>query len=139
MHYHLSILIGVDMLVATERHDLLAQFSTQRLEAESWVLNCVVFGLNNRYTIVREEDASTTVPIVAIDPYAHHVVAAVKLVQQALDRDFASAKITADAYDDLVSTLTQALQHLPSSSKSVQIARHKVSSQPLYSQTSMGG
>ncbi|ETN41567.1 uncharacterized protein HMPREF1541_03503 [Cyphellophora europaea CBS 101466] len=138
MHYHLSILIGVDTLAASERQDLLAQFSAKRTEAESWVLNCLQFGLNNKYTISRDE-ISATVPIMAIDPYAHHVVAAVKLMQQAIDRDFAALKISADAYNDLVSTLTQALQHLPASSKSVQLARSKAQSQPLYSQTSIGG
>jgi hypothetical protein len=138
MHYHLSILIAVDTLAASERQDLLSQFSSKRVEAESWVLNCLVFGLNNKYTISRGE-SSTTVPIMAIDPYAHHIVAAVKLMQQAIDRDYAASKMSADAYNDLVSTLTQALQHLPASSKSVQVARNRVQSQPLYSQTSMGG
>lgn len=138
LHYHLSILIGVDMLAATDRQDLLAQFASKRIEAESWVLNCLVFGLNNKYTIV-SDGISRTVQLVAIDPYAHHVVAAVKLMQQALDRDFAAAKITTEAYYELVSTLTQALQQLPASSKSVQIARQKTPAQPLYSQTFMGG
>lgn len=138
MHYHLSLLIAVDALTASERHDLLTQFSPKRVEAESWVLNCLVFGLNNKYT-VSYGDSAVTVPIMAIDPYAHHIVAAVKLMQQAIDRDFAASKMTADAYNDLVSTLTQALQHLPASSKSVQVARNRVQSQPLYSQTSMGG
>lgn len=138
MHYHLAILIGVDMLSATERHDLSSQFSPQRIEAESGVLNCLVFGLNNKYTVSNGEH-SATVPIMAIDPYAHHIVAATKLMQQAIDRDYAAAKISVDAYNDLVSTLTQTLQHLPPSSKSVQAARSKVQSQPLYSQSSMGG
>lgn len=137
MHYHLSILVGVDMLEATGRHDLLTKFSAKRVEAESCVLNCLVFGLNNQYTISQGE-ATITVPIIAIDPYAHHAVAAVRLMQQAIDRDSAARKITADAYGNLFSTLTQALQHLPASSKSVQAARNKVPSQPLYSRMSMG-
>jgi hypothetical protein len=138
MHFHLAVLVAVDALESSERHDLLDEFSPKRVEAESWVLNCLVFGLNNKYTISQGGN-STTVPIMAIDPYAHHIVAAVKLMQQAIDRDYAATKITLDAYNDLVSTLTQALQHLPASSKSVQIARSRVQSQPLYSQTTMGG
>jgi hypothetical protein len=138
MHFNLAILIAVDSLSASERHDLLKQFSAKRVEAESWVLNCLVFGLTNKYTI-SQGTQSATVPIMAFDPYAHHIVAAVKLMQQAIDRDFAASKITTDAYNDLATTLAQALQHLPASSKSVQAARNKAHSQPLYSQSFMGG
>jgi hypothetical protein len=138
MHYNLAILIAVDSLTASERRDLLNQFSAKRVEAESWVLNCLVFGLTNKFTISQGRH-SATVPIIAFDPYAHHIVAAVKLMQQAIDRDYAASKITTDAYNDLVATLTQALQHLPASSKSVQVARNKAHSQPLYSQSFMGG
>jgi hypothetical protein len=138
MHYHLSILVAVDMLAALDRHDLLTKFSVKRIEAESWVLNCLVFGLNNKYTLICD-GSSITVPILAIDPYAHHVLAAVKLMQQTLDRDYAVAKMSSDAYNDLVLTLTKALQHLPASSKSIQAARSKIASQPLYSSSSIGG
>src|SRR5690348_17004329 len=126
----------VDIAQATDRQDLLLEFTSKRVDAESWVLNSLKFGLANRYTIRRapEEDGShpqsgglqspsVTVSLISIDPYAHHVVAAVKLMQQAIDRDFGAGKIAADAYHDLLSTLTETLGRLPQGSKSVQIAR----------------
>lgn len=144
MHYHLCILMLVDIAEATDRQDLLIEFTPKRVDAESWVLNCLKFGLANKYTIRRgAEDtseqhvpgnntrAAATVSLIAIDPYAHHVVAAVKLMQQALDRDYASGKITSDAHQDLLSTLKETLSCLPQGSKSVQIARTSLS-QPLY-------
>lgn len=144
LHYHLCILMLVDIAQATDRQDLLLEFTSKRVDAESWVLNCLKFGLANRYTIRRatEQDSShpqssglqfpsVTISLISIDPYAHHVVAAVKLMQQAIDRDFGAGKITADAYHDLLSTLTETLGRLPQGSKSVQIARASLS-QPLY-------
>ncbi|KIW13473.1 hypothetical protein PV08_08661 [Exophiala spinifera] len=150
LHYNLSILMLVDMIAATDRHDLLTRFSAKRIDAESAVLNSLMFGLTNRYTVQIQSDdvavtsrlSNTQIPtftasLVAIDPYAHHAVAAVKLMQKAIDRDFASGKISADAYRSLLSTLTQTLEQLPQGSKSVQIiradlARVEVASQPLY-------
>jgi hypothetical protein len=125
-----------DIVTATHREDLLSLFSAKRVDAESWVMNCLMFGLNNKYTLCLQSDssnsdpktgsmqsASITVPLVAIDTYHHHVVAAVKLMQQAIDRDFAAGKISADAYRNLLSTLTQTLEQLPQCSKSVETAR----------------
>ncbi|KIW42828.1 uncharacterized protein PV06_06339 [Exophiala oligosperma] len=150
LHYNLSILMLVDMIAATDRHDLLTRFSAKRVDAESAVLNSLMFGLTNRYTVQIQSDDATvnsklsnaqvptfTSSLVAIDPYAHHAVAAVKLMQKAIDRDFAGGKISADAYRSLLSTLTQTLDQLPQGSKSVQIiradlARVEVASQPLY-------
>ncbi|KIW72042.1 hypothetical protein, variant [Phialophora macrospora] len=133
LHYNLAILMVTDIATATLREDLLSLFSTKRVDAETWVMNCLAFGLNNKYTLKlhRSPDAahpptpsqqatSITVPLVAIDPYPHHVVAAVKLMQHAIDRDFAAEKISTDAYSNLHSTLKQTLSHLPRVSKSVQ-------------------
>lgn len=144
MHYHLCILMLVDIAEATDRQDLLMEFTPKRVDAESWVLNCLKFGIANKYTIRRTTDdaseqltssskprAAATVSLIALDPYAHHVVAAVKLMQQALDRDYASGKLNSDAHQDLLSTLKETLSCLPQGSKSVQIARASLS-QPLY-------
>lgn len=135
----------VDIAEATDRRDLLLEFTSKKVDAESWVLNSLKFGLVSRYTLRRDPDSSTieqqssdntissiTVSLIAVDPYAHHVVAAVKLMQQAIDRDYAVGKISTDAYHDLLSTLTETLSQLPQGSKSVQIAKNSVSSQPLY-------
>ena len=133
LHYNLAILMVTDIATATLREDLLALFSSKRVDAETWVMNCLAFGLNNKYTVKLQRDlvsagpetrpqqsTSITVPLVAIDPYPHHVVAAVKLMQNAIDRDFTAEKISADAYSNLRSTLKQALSQLPQVSKSVQ-------------------
>ncbi|KAJ9606409.1 hypothetical protein H2200_009370 [Cladophialophora chaetospira] len=132
LHYNLAILMVTDIATATMREDLLALFSPKRVDAETWVMNCLAFGLNNKYTTKLQRDpnstdlqtrpqqlTSITVPLVAIDPYPHHVVAAVKLMQNAIDRDFAAEKISADAYSNLRSTLKQTLSQLPQVSKSV--------------------
>ena len=145
LHYHLCILMLVDVAEATDRHDLLHEFASKRRDAESWVLNCLKLGLANRYTLHRTPDpnptgeqqsgpllSSVTVSLIALDPYAHHVVAAVKLMQEAIHRDYDAGTISTDAYHDLLSTLTEALAQLPPGSKSVQIARASLSPQPLY-------
>lgn len=133
LHYNLAILMVTDIATATLREDLLTLFSAKRVDAETWVMNCLAFGLNNKYTLKLQRDqdhvdseirsqhpTSMTVPLVAIDPYPHHVVAAVKLMQNAIDRDFAAQKISGDAYNNLRSTLKHALTQLPQVSKSVQ-------------------
>ena len=88
LHYHLPILMLVDILIVSERHDLLSQFSAQRVEAESAVLNTLIFGLNNKYCLylpfdhgnrdphmedgsIYQSENSISVPLVAIDPYPH--------------------------------------------------------------------
>ncbi|RVX70373.1 hypothetical protein B0A52_05872 [Exophiala mesophila] len=131
LHLNLCILMVSDMLIATNRDDLLLLFSAKSVNAESWVMNCLVFGLSNKYTLqlpagftaTASKSDTVTVPLVAIDPYAHHVVAAVKLMQQAIDRDLRAGKIGSDAYSDMLTTLMQTLEHLPQCSKSVQSAR----------------
>ncbi|OAP63781.1 hypothetical protein AYL99_03008 [Fonsecaea erecta] len=150
LHYNLAILMVTDIATATLREDLLSLFSAKRVDAETWVMNCLVFGLNNKYTLklqpeppVSEQEmapnqsTSLTVPLIAIDPYPHHVVAAVKLMQHAIDRDFGADKISRDAYNNLRSTLKHTLEQLPQVSKSVQTTRAEFETaefppQPLY-------
>ncbi|KYG50053.1 hypothetical protein M433DRAFT_579 [Acidomyces richmondensis BFW] len=139
LHYHLAILLSVDIVDATERFDLLPQLIAHRNEAESWVLNCLDFGLNNTFTLrVRRrsvknfsesEVSSVTVPIISIDPYAHHVVAGVQLLRKAIRRDYTCNKISEGVCNNLLITLKRALQHLPSGSKSVQVARADLESE----------
>lgn len=150
LHYHLPILILVDILMVNERHDLLSQFSAKRMDAESSVLNTLIFGLNNKYTfslpinsnsncgrdtesplLPQGSKTSISVPLVAIDPYPHHVVAAVRLLQQTIDKDFVEGKICADAYRNLSSTLTETAQCLPASSQAVQVVKAEISAQMM--------
>lgn len=138
LHYHLSILMLVDVIEVTDRHDLLADLGEISSDAETTVVNTLAFGLHNTMILKRrtgydsgnELSSETTfkVPIISIDPYPHHVVASVQLVRKSIDRGFDTGKITEDTYHDLLSTLERTLEHLPQSSKSVQAARAKFAS-----------
>ncbi|KAK6447207.1 hypothetical protein FP744_10003457 [Trichoderma asperellum] len=144
LHSHLSILMVLDMIEVVDRYDLLADLKDASIEAENTVMNALAFGLHNTITLRRAIDSPSppglpresgttrsmtfTVPLIAIDPYPHHVVASVQLMRKAIDRDYRNQKITQELYDSLNSTLESALKHLPQSSKSVQAARQKLSS-----------
>ncbi|KAF5011991.1 hypothetical protein FDECE_1931 [Fusarium decemcellulare] len=143
LHYHLSILMLVDVMEVTDRHDLLADIADISTDAENTVMNTLAFGLHNTFTLRRPSDQNSidslqegargnetafTVPIVSIDPYPHHAVAGVQLLRKAIDRDFGAGKITEETYQSLLSTLERTLKHLPQSSKSVQAAIAKFSS-----------
>ncbi|KAH7178587.1 hypothetical protein DER46DRAFT_622191 [Fusarium sp. MPI-SDFR-AT-0072] len=138
LHYHLSILMLVDIIEATDRQDLLPDITDICIDAENTVMNTLAFGLHNTFTLKRPRDSIETdglsrrqtvftVPIVSIDPYPHHAVAGVQLLRKAIDRDFGIGKITEETYQSLLSTLERALRHLPQSSKSVRAAIAKFS------------
>lgn len=141
LHSHLSILMVLDTIEVADRYDLLAGLKDASIEAENTVMNALAFGLHNTITWRRTIDSPSdlprgsgttrsitfTVPLLAIDPYPHHIVASVQLMRKAIDRDYRSKKITQDLYDSLNSTLESALKHLPQSSKSIQAARQKFS------------
>ncbi|KAF7551446.1 hypothetical protein G7Z17_g5011 [Cylindrodendrum hubeiense] len=141
-HYHLSILMLLDIIEVADRHDLLADLEDSSAEAENTVMNALAFGLHNTMTLRRvplsnsgflshgvgvTNDATITVPLLSIDPYPHHVVAGVQLMRKAIDRDLANGKIAEGSYSSLFSTLERSLGLLPQSSKSVQAARAKFS------------
>lgn len=136
LHYHLSILMLVDIMEATDRHDLLADVQEAAADAENTVMNTLVFGLHNTYTLtllgnegaVSYEDrtrTTITVPLTSIDPYPHHIVAGVQLVRKAIQRDYSHGKIADESYTNLQSTLERTLTLLPQSSKSVQAVRRQ--------------
>jgi hypothetical protein len=139
LHYHLSILMLVDIIEATERFDLMHDLQEVKIEAENTVMNTLVFGLHNTYSLTIDPPASSggiqdgnlnkavTVPLTSIDPYPHHIVAGVQLVRKAIERDFGLGKITEESYANLQSTLERTLDLLPQSSKSVQAARTQLS------------
>lgn len=138
LHYSLSILMVLDTIEVVDRYDLLVDLKDASIEAENTVMNALAFGLHNTITLRRIIDSplpgmsgrsgmtrsmTFTVPLIAIDPYPHHVVACVQLMRKAIDRDYMDKKITQESYGSLSSTLESALKHLPQSSKSVQAAR----------------
>lgn len=136
LHYHLSILMFFDIIEATERYDLMADVREINIEAENTVMNTLVFGLHNTYTVSMTptgpimEDSSkpaVTIPLTSIDPYPHHIVAGVQLVRKAIERDFGLGKIAEESHASLQSTLERTLSLLPQCSKSVEAARTKLS------------
>lgn len=134
----------LDTIEVADRYDLLADLKDASIEAENTVMNALAFGLHNTMTLRRSIDSPSpglshertarnmtfTVPLLAIDPYPHHIVASVQLMRKAIDRDYKNKKVTQDLYDSLNSTLESALKHLPQSSKSIQAARQKFSAAP---------
>ncbi|KIX07963.1 uncharacterized protein Z518_02617 [Rhinocladiella mackenziei CBS 650.93] len=132
LHYYLGILILVDAVEAAERSDLLAQLADTRIDAEHEVFNALKFGLESTYTIHGPPgsnsdtipDASVSASFVAIDPYPHHVVACVQLMNKVVSREYKKGKIKPEAHQYLKSTLLKALEQLPQTSKSVRAARH---------------
>lgn len=143
LHVYLGVLILVDALEAAERTDLLSQLAETRSEAEHEVLNALTFGLKSHY-IIEEYDRSSgstnptsnnfqgtgsgtgmsiTASFVALDPYPHHVVAAIQLMNKVVGREWRQGNIKLEAYKYLKSTLLKILEELPQSSKSVQAAR----------------
>lgn len=137
LHYHLSILLMANAVEATDRLDLLSEIKETIASVETVVVNTMVFGLHNTTTMAISMDSgvldhvgatetSVTVPLISIDPYPHHVVAAVQLVQIAIDRELEQRKITHSGHASVRSVLERALNHLPQS-KSVKAARESFS------------
>ncbi|KAL4876739.1 hypothetical protein BJY04DRAFT_210387 [Aspergillus karnatakaensis] len=133
LHYHLSILLLANVIEATDRLDLLADIDDTIANVESIVVNTLMFGLHNTTTIsiafdpgnpshVGATETTISVPIISIDPYPHHIVAGVQLVQKAVDRDLTLGKISQGAHSNLRGVLERTLNHLPQSSKSVKAA-----------------
>ncbi|TVY13995.1 hypothetical protein LARI1_G009123, partial [Lachnellula arida] len=143
-HYHLGILILADALEAANRLDLLSQLTETRLDAEQESFNVLRFGLESRYKICGPLEESSnasdvnvnpystgqliTTSFIAIHPYPHHVVTSVRLMKKAITRKYRQGSIKLEAYSYLSSTLLEALEQLPQSSKMVQSARRSCKS-----------
>jgi hypothetical protein len=129
LHYHLSILIIIDAIETAGRTDLLGQMSIARSDAEGTVMNCLLFGISNSFSIPKlgaeVPDTFVTVPLVAIDPYPHHVVAAVQLLWKAMDRDYETGNLDRGTLRNFQSVLLQTLGLLPQTSKSVRDAKEQ--------------
>ncbi|KAF2214147.1 hypothetical protein CERZMDRAFT_111061 [Cercospora zeae-maydis SCOH1-5] len=133
MHYHLSILLVVDAIEGTNRHDLLPRLSSAKTDAENAMISTLAFGLETNYSISLPTDAGlaqpaprverVTVSLLAVEAYPHHMVAAVQLMFRAIRRDLGAEKIGPHTYVNLASILQRVLRLLPDSSKSVQAAR----------------
>lgn len=130
LHYHLCILIMIDAIETARRTDILEQLSFTKAEAEGSTINCLVFGLTNKFTIPKRQretqEPLVTVPLIAIDPYPHHVVAAVQLLWKRIQRDYETGKLDQGTFENFHSILLQTLELLPRTSKSVQSAKEKI-------------
>lgn len=136
--YYLGILILVDALEAAKRRDLLLQLTGIHLEAEQECFNVLKFGLESTYTIVTSQAGSSqafdsslsasplSVSFVAIDPYPHHVIAAVRLMNKAFLRQCLQSTMEEEAYGQVAMTLRKALDQLPPNSKAVQSAKENM-------------
>ena len=116
----------IDAIDIARRTDILEQVSITKAEAEGCTMNCLVFGLSNKFTIPKRQgetqETLVTVPLVAIDPYPHHVVAAVQLLWKGTERDYESGKLDQGTFENFHSILLQALELLPQTSKAVRYA-----------------
>ncbi|KFY29146.1 hypothetical protein V491_00173, partial [Pseudogymnoascus sp. VKM F-3775] len=139
LHYHLCILIMIDAIETARRADILDQLIITRSEVEGNAMNCLVFGLNNHFTIPQRrggtEDILVTVPLVAIGPYPHHVVAAVRLLWLGMERDYESGNLDLATSENLQSILLQTLDLLPQTSKSVLNAKEQARLSVLHGQS----
>lgn len=127
VHHNLCILIMIDAVEIASRQDILDKMTTTRSEAEGSLLNCLQFGLSNYFKIPTRRDSDNnnspvSFPLVAIDPYPHHVVAGVQLLWKGIERDLSDGKLDQTPFENLQSILLRTLELLPQASKSVREA-----------------
>jgi hypothetical protein len=67
-----------------------------------------------------------TTSFIAIDPYPHHVVAAVRLISKGIIRRYQQGNIKHETYLHLSAVLLKSLEHLPQTSKMVSTARESL-------------
>ncbi|QGA17429.1 hypothetical protein EYB26_005100 [Talaromyces marneffei] len=139
LHYNLSILVMLDAVEIAGRMDLLEKLKVVKADAEGSLFNCLIFGLNNHYLVPRrpvgeeqhgiqlaEEDGRAAaleltrkVPLIAIDPYPHHVVAGVRILWKAVERDLENDWLDYGVAEHMQDTMLNALKLLPQASKSL--------------------
>lgn len=122
LHYHLCILLLADILETSHYPHLLKELRDAAALAENTVMNTLAFGLQNQYTVQVCGRGTTTLSILEFDPYPHHVVACVRLISRAVERDVLAGEISEAARQSVHATLEEVLHHLPRTSKSVQAA-----------------
>lgn len=125
VHHNLAILIMIDAVEAASRTDILDKMRITRSDAEGSFLNALEFGLNTRFIIPKRhhgQDPAISVPLVAIDPYPHHVVAGVQLLWKGIERDHGDGLLDRPSCHQLQTILLRTLELLPQTSKSVQKA-----------------
>lgn len=125
VHLNLAILITIDAVEVASRTDILDKMRITRSDAEGSFLNALKFGLNNHFAIPKrhsERETALSVPLIAIDPYPHHVAAGVQLLWKGIERDHEESQLDRASCHQLQSILLRTLELLPQTSKSVQKA-----------------
>ncbi|KAH8688706.1 hypothetical protein BGW36DRAFT_392055 [Talaromyces proteolyticus] len=142
LHYNLSILIMLDAVEIAGRMDLIEKTKVVKADAEGSLMNCLIFGLNNDFYVSRqgilqqqlhlqnsqeddEHELNKRVPLIVIDPYPHHVVAGVRILWKAVERNLENNTLDQSTAEHMHGIMLQALRLLPQASKSVRTARQQ--------------
>ncbi|EED14013.1 conserved hypothetical protein [Talaromyces stipitatus ATCC 10500] len=144
-----AILIMLDAMETAERMDLLEKMKVVKAGAEGSLFNCLIFGLNNHFYVpsgrsnrspeeshnimqyataerpVSLDSSRRKVPLIAIDPYPHHVVAGVRILWKAVERNLENDWIDHSVAENMQDTMLKALRLLPQASKSVRTVRQQ--------------
>lgn len=136
----------LDAVEIAGRMDLLEKLKVVKADAEGSLFNCLIFGLNNHYLLPRENrparegqyslqhvedteravpNSTRKVPLIAIDPYPHHVVAGVRILWKAVERDLENDWLDHGVAEHMQDTMLSALKLLPQASKSVRTVRQQ--------------
>ncbi|KIX92756.1 uncharacterized protein Z520_11608 [Fonsecaea multimorphosa CBS 102226] len=139
LHYYMGIMILVDALEVARRDDLLSQLKDTKLEAEHEIFRALKFGLDGQFTVGGTQqpgsstgthnsnsDQTISASFIALDPYPHHVVAAVHLLEKVVSKQYRKGQIKLEAYKHVNGTLLKCLAELPQTSKAVQAARQNL-------------
>ncbi|KNG81079.1 hypothetical protein ANOM_011046 [Aspergillus nomiae NRRL 13137] len=136
-HWYLGVLLLVDAIEASERPDLLSQLNLARDDAVQGAINGFKIGSTSRYvfsdviSLAGRQTRKAQCPLLAIDPYPVHTIASSHLVLRIITKDHEDGKITVEAFETLLEIISNALEHLPGTSHSVEVARQHVRSVQL--------
>lgn len=131
-HWYLGLLLLVDTVEASGRSDLLSYLAVVQDEAVQGAINGFKVGSSSRYifsdvtNLAGDRTKTVLCPLLALDPYPVHVVAACHLVLKTIMKWHGEGKISGEAFSHLLDIILNALDQLPSTSGSVEMARQHV-------------
>lgn len=131
-HWYLGLLLLVDAVEASGRSDLLSYLDAVQDEAVQGAINGFKVGSSSRYifsdvtNLGGGRTKTVLCPLLALDPYPVHIVAACHLVLKTITKWHGEGKISDEAFAHLLDTILNALEQLPSTSGSVEMARQHI-------------
>lgn len=129
LHWHLGILILMDGIEASGRLDLISKPESIWTDSVHGAVNTLKFGSANSISMTGGAPGEHThCSFLSIDPYPHHVVAAAQLLSKAIVRDHEKGNIGDEAFRNLTDIIATAMDQLPNTSSSVQMARGRIHS-----------